>query len=330
MLARHIPGDYYERPRYIHRALRHVPDRYLYRLLGLHPNWYDRTSFGIELEIGVAILSSGRTLFHFLYGEHSFRWTSKLNRWMGHRSRVVASYHQLPHFFEERRTHFAHVRDLDAVILVSSNQRKFFDTILEPRQVHVIPHGIDTQFFQPSSRISIPGGPYRILTVGSNYRDFEVHTQLICNINRSSLGDVEFVVVGEPRCARYFAGLDNVRYLHGISDKRLLHCYQSADLLLLPLSDATACNALLEGMACGLPIVVTDVGGVRDYVDDECAMLVLQQDEEVMTQQVLALLKDEKRRTQMGRAARQRAVTQFDWHIVAGKVIRIYASVEEE
>lgn len=41
--------------------------------------------------------------------------------------------------------------------------------------------------------------------------------------------------------------------------------YQESDLLVV-LLDSTANNSLLEAMACGMPMVTTDLQGVRDYV----------------------------------------------------------------
>jgi hypothetical protein len=130
MLARFVADQYVLEPRLAHRLLEFVPDDWLYRLRPLHPNWYNREAFDIEGQAAVQMVTGGNTVFHFLYGEHSFRWSGKVNRWAGRRNRVVATYHQLPQFFEQRRSQFSHLRDLDAVILVASNQREFFESVI--------------------------------------------------------------------------------------------------------------------------------------------------------------------------------------------------------
>jgi glycosyltransferase involved in cell wall biosynthesis len=148
--------------------------------------------------------------------------------------------------------------------------------------------------------------------------------KVIENIKHSQLNDTEFIIVGDPIYERQFAGLENVRYLYGIPDSELLLLYQSSDILLLPLKDATACNALLEGLSCALPIIVTDVGGVRDYVDETCAILTPPGDAEAMTEHLLGLLRDEQQRYKIGRSARRRAVERFRWALIAERVREIY------
>src|SRR5262249_58554088 len=78
---------------------------------------------------------------------------------------------------------------------------------------------------------------------------------------------------------------------------------------------ATANNAILESMACGVPLVVTDVGGVRDYVGADAAALVRRGDARHMVETALALLGDNCERKRMADLARARAL-QFAWTAV--------------
>jgi len=62
----------------------------------------------------------------------------------------------------------------------------------------------------------------------------------------------------------------------------------------MPLTDAVANTTLLEALACGLPTAVTDVGAVRDYVDDYSAYLVPPADPDAMLEAIIRLLHAQK------------------------------------
>jgi glycosyltransferase involved in cell wall biosynthesis len=327
-------SGYKQIARYLHghvlnseAGLEWIPDRMLYRFPGMHPLWYNRRALELELRVLLQLAHQDKTIYHFLYGETSLRLAAGSNRMFGHRHRIIATYHQVPRFFEARRHQFNHIGDIDAAILVASNQRTFFEGILSSSQIHIIPHGVDTTFFEPTLETQRKSPSLMCLTVGSNYRDFQTHVQVIRHINSSAWRGINFVIVGDPGHARHFSDLEFVTYLSGISDKQLLECYHRADILFLPLADATACNALLEGMACGLPVVVSDMGGVRDYVNEECAALVPSRDVEAVVMTIIELVRNPAQRAQLGRAARDRAETQLDWRHISERVREVYRQV---
>jgi glycosyltransferase involved in cell wall biosynthesis len=120
-------------------------------------------------------------------------------------------------------------------------------------------------------------------------------------------------------------GLDNVHIYRGIDDGALADLYRTADVLLLPLTDSTANNALLEGMASGLAIVATDLPAVRAYLP-KGGMLVPNNSLEGFVTALQSLRHDLPARRAMGRSARARA-EELAWPRVVREFEALYAKV---
>ena len=92
------------------------------------------------------------------------------------------------------------------------------------------------------------------------------------------------------------------------------------------LVNCTANNALLEAMACGLPMIVSHGGGVRDYVAENCTLLVGKRAVEDMVEAVAKLVGNRKLRDAMGERSRE-YVLRFDWKRVARRIEDIYMTL---
>ena len=96
--------------------------------------------------------------------------------------------------------------------------------------------------------------------------------------------------------------------------------------MLLPVTDATANNSLLEGLACGVPVVATDVGGIRDYLAEDCGFLVAPGDTSGYVDCLLSVLSSPEKRALMSKAARSRG-ERFSWANVAAMMAGVYAEL---
>jgi glycosyltransferase involved in cell wall biosynthesis len=86
----------------------------------------------------------------------------------------------------------------------------------------------------------------------------------------------------------------------------------AADIGLLCSHEEGFSNAILEGMAAGLPMVVTDVGGNAEAVlDDDTGLVVPARDPTRLAEAIVALARDPARRQAMGAAGRRRVATKF-------------------
>ncbi len=81
----------------------------------------------------------------------------------------------------------------------------------------------------------------------------------------------------------------------------------AADVFVLPTLEEGSPNAVVEALACGLPVVSSDIPALRETVNDDCAVLVEPRNPAALREAVAALLGDAERRASMGRAALARA-----------------------
>jgi glycosyltransferase involved in cell wall biosynthesis len=311
-------------PNRFRRVLDRLPEWVLANLRRTAGNWYNSTALKMELQQIPDFLYASGQVFHFLYGEDSFHYAGYLNPRKG--NKIVASFHMPPEKFLNITRGRRHLKTLDAAVIVAPNQEELFKTIIDPGKVHLIPHGVDTEFFHPKAATA--GRPRRCIFVGVHLRNFKMLRAVIENIC-SQEQNIFFSIITFKDQFAHFAGLRNVSLYSSISEDELLGLYGAADVLLMPMHDCTANNAVLEAMACGLPVVATRVGGLGLYVNKTCAVLVDPDDVQGMADAVLALITDKQRLEEMSRGARSVA-QQFDWQVIAEKMRNLYNGLVQQ
>jgi glycosyltransferase involved in cell wall biosynthesis len=218
---------------------------------------------------------------------------------------------------------------LAGVILLSESQRRYFESLLPPERIFHVPHGVDTDHFRPAPELS--NEPV-VVAAGSYFRDFETFAKAVPLVWETDPG-VRFRLIGTRQADGWNPAPRipdaRVEYLDGITDDHLRDTYQQARVAAVPVIDATANNALLEAMACGLPVVATDVGGIREYLGEEAGILCPPRDSRSMANGILRLLSDVVAARRMGAAGRKRAVSMYDYRVVADQLRTVYSQVRQ-
>ncbi|MCB2107168.1 MAG: glycosyltransferase family 4 protein [Rhodobacteraceae bacterium] len=94
----------------------------------------------------------------------------------------------------------------------------------------------------------------------------------------------------------------------------LADIYRKADIFVLPSRDEGMSNALLEAMASGLPVVCTDVAGMRDVITpDDNGLIVMPENAAQLAQALTRLMADGALRARLGRSARGHVQRRFSW-----------------
>ena len=209
---------------------------------------------------------------------------------------------------------------IDIAVVVATSQIKTMQRWIEPHKIFYVPHGI--AIVSARSHILEPIG-LRVLIVGEHMRDWLVIHRAIDEINHRGL-NVEFHVVTDERIFPYFNGCANLLYHSQISEAELIGLYRSADVLFLPVTNATANNSILEALACGTPVISTQVGGIPDYVNNESGWLLPIGDVLGHVNLIASLHGNRELARSRRQAARAQAL-KFDWRLVAEQMIDLYA-----
>ena len=281
---------------------------------------YSRHDAIRELAAALHMRRHNDSIYHFLFGEKSFLYSGRLNGRNG--NRLIGTFHHPASHYRWLFRSTTHLRHLALATCVSTNQIEFLEKLVGAGKVRFVPLGIDSDYFHPAETPS-DGRPYCVFS-GRHLRDFETLGQVIEGV-LARHSEVEFHLVTLRKYCGSIPKNDRVQIHEGIPDAAYLRLLQHARLLLLPLLESTFVSATLESMACGLPLV-TNRGGVSDYVSDQCAIQLATGDVQGMTEAVLELLQNEGKRETMAQASRARAM-QFAWPIVAARLLTLYKNI---
>jgi glycosyltransferase involved in cell wall biosynthesis len=209
----------------------------------------------------------------------------------------------------------------DALIVMSPNDVECYQNLAPNAKVAFIPHGIDIHHFKPSDSDCLPCPDHiSILTCGGMLRDFETLAKVI-EIAASRRVPWRFTVITSKALLDQLhrqlsaSARHHFEPLHGLTDAELLKSYQRADLLYLPLINATANNAVLEAMACGLPLLLSDFPATRAYAADTASYVTGRDPEEAFAQlEKLVGCSDSLRRK--SKEVRKRAESHLAWEFI--------------
>jgi glycosyltransferase involved in cell wall biosynthesis len=160
------------------------------------------------------------------------------------------------------------------VITFSSEQAVLLEQKygLAPDAVAIIPNGVSSEFTPSATREKVSDGPLRVLFVGRLTQQKAVYR--LVDALAMMQQPVEAVLVGD---GTERAAIEEQLQKHRLQDVRLagirrgrelVESYHWADVLVLPSDREGMPLAALEALACGLPIVATDVVGNRDLLKE--------------------------------------------------------------
>jgi glycosyltransferase involved in cell wall biosynthesis len=221
------------------------------------------------------------------------------------------------------------------ILTVSQASRRILHEVfgLPLRRIEVIPNGVDTQKFSPG--VPRPADGRMIVGTVGSLTAVKNQAMLIRAFASAAAADPgrqwELRLAGRGPLRDELAGLagslgvgGRVRFVGHTDD--VPGFLRELDVFVLSSDSEQHPNALIEAMACGLPCVATDVGGVREALDKgRCGLLVDAGDTGGPVNAMAALAADVNRRRGLGVVARERVRLAYS----LDKMIEAYAALYE-
>ena len=190
------------------------------------------------------------------------------------------------------------------------------------KKITAISPGVDQQLFQPDPEVRAEDGVVRLLFVGG---DFERKGGgLLLRWARETRVSVpwELHLVTRDEVPE----TPNVVVHHGIvnNSSALVQLYQSCDVFVLPTRADCYSLVAMEAMSCGLPVLISRLGGIPEIVaDGETGILLEPGAYEPLASALNMLVTDTARRQAMGQAALVRARTHFNCRTNLGHILNV-------
>jgi glycosyltransferase involved in cell wall biosynthesis len=208
------------------------------------------------------------------------------------------------------------------------------------RPVEHVPKGVDCDRFRPdgpSVRRSLRLEDRRVVLAVARLVPIKNLTLLVeaIAIVRERVGHVHLVIVGDGpeggalRELSAVRGLaDAVTFAGSIPFEETARFYRAADVFALSSTFDNSPNAVLEAMASGLPVVTTDVGGVREFVTDRVGGFVVPPgDAAAFAVALERYLTSPPAAQEAGIYNRLKATTAFSWRASALRLLGVYNGV---
>jgi glycosyltransferase involved in cell wall biosynthesis len=204
-------------------------------------------------------------------------------------------------------------------------------SLLKNQSVQAIPIPVDSSFFKPKKKAS--DRKYSLLIQAMNLKDErkglkyfleclnylkEKHPDSISRIRVNYFGKTSSPIMEE-------IGFE-CKYYGFLSDPQaILDVYQDSDVLVMPSLQDNLPNVVLEGIACGLPVVGFNTGGIPEMVlHKENGYITEKHNSQGLAEGIIWVLESEERYSKLSKASRNLALTEYGQQYASAQYFQAY------
>lgn len=277
-------------------------------------------------------------LVHHLYADEFFRFSARLFR-----VPLVGTFHQTPELLERdvihgdlrgriaKMTHKMNrnrFKQLSAAIVTNPNQKEVLKKVMPEDRIHYIPLGLHLSRLNPFYTAADKNKEQRVITVGNWQRDWDFYFKVV-----SSSPSMQFILVNRKLDANYkaiAASLQNLDYYDDVSDEELYALFAESDVQFLPIIGIAASNAIMDGLALGCPLVITETEGSTLTDTDRIVVSYPRGDVDQARSSLSVFLENTDEQKSALRQQCHDYAQQFDWKEIASRTVDLYKKVLSE
>ncbi|MDL4771886.1 MULTISPECIES: glycosyltransferase family 4 protein [Thermomonosporaceae] len=223
-------------------------------------------------------------------------------------------------------------RRIGPVLTVSDSSKVDIvkDFKVDPRDIEILPLGVDTRVFHPRGTAAerVPGRIVAMASADAPIKGVDVLLRAVAKV--ATERDVHVIVVSRPqkdgpteKLVRELALGERVRFVSGVGDDELGELLASAEVAVVPSRYEGFSLPAVEHMASGTPLVASRAGALPEVVGDAAAM-VEPGDVEELAATLRRLHDSTELRAELGAAGLARVHERFAWPAVAQATVEHY------
>jgi len=241
-----------------------------------------------------------------------------------------ASFRKLCSYFEWKKfmsDEIAICNKFSACLATSDLDKATIAKSLPSTDIHVIPNGVDSKYFQPDP--SVLPEKNVILFTGTinsfpNTDGLKFFLKEIFPLIQQELPTVQFIIAGKnpPQAIENYARQPNITVTGYVKDMRT--CFTKASAVVVPLRIGGGTRLkILEAMAMGVPVVSTAIGAEGLEVVHGENILIADEPSE-FAQEVIHLIRNKVLQKKLVNNGRQLIETKYDWTLITNNLEQTY------